>query len=194
MTDVLHLKRFWLYLNKVINNKVFIIIIMKIKILNPYIEEAKRHAFARSHYYGKKVKHKERFNQIIKGKIGEEVVKAALRMEKIPYEVDITEVGQPDRFDLKVKDITLEVKTISADTKFKALVISKYSFDKGKQLDYYILVRIDKDWNIAEVLGYATKKDFLEKSTVKDLKTRLVYTIPIKKLRPFEELLEILKK
>jgi len=167
---------------------------MKIKILKQYIDEAKRHAFARSHYYGKKVKHKERFNQIIKGKIGEEAVKAILRIEKIPHEIDITEIGQPDKFDIKVKNITIEVKTISADTRFRALVISKYSFDKGKQLDYYILVKIDKDWDTAEILGYATKKDFFEKSTVKDLKTRLVYAIPLKKLRPFEELLRILKK
>lgn len=167
---------------------------MKIKILKQYIEEAKRHAFARSHYYGSKVKHKERFNQIIKGKIGEEVVKAALRLEKVPFEVDITDIGQPDRFDLKVKNITIEVKTISADTRFRALVISKSSFDKGKQLDYYILASIDKDWDVGEILGYATKKDFFEKSTVKDLKTRFVYAIPIKTLRPFKELLKILKK
>jgi len=167
---------------------------MKIKILKQYIDEAKRHAFVRLNYYKSKVKHKERFNQIIKGKIGEEAVKAVLRIEKIPHEIDITEIGQADRFDIKVKNITLEVKTISADTRFRALVISKYSFDKGKQLDYYILVEIDKDWDIAEILGYATKKDFFEKSTVKDLKTRLVYAIPIEKLRSFKELLEMLKK
>lgn len=167
---------------------------MKIKILKQYVDEAKRHALARSHYYGKKVKHQERFNQIIKGKIGEEIAKAIFRMEKIPYEVDVTELGQPDKFDIKVKNVTLEVKTISADTRFRALVVSKSSFDKGKQLDYYILVSIDKDWDIAEILGYATKRDFFEKATVKDLKTRFVYAIPIKKLRTFEELLEILKK
>ncbi|MDP2909045.1 MAG: DUF1822 family protein, partial [Nanoarchaeota archaeon] len=74
------------------------------------------------------------------------------------------------------------------------LVISKYSFDRGKKLDYYILVEIDKDWDTAEIIGYATKKDFLENSTVKDLKTRMVYAIPIKSLKPFEELLKIFKK
>lgn len=167
---------------------------MKIKILNQYVDEAKRHAFVRLNYYPGKVEHKERFNQIIKGKIGEEVVKAVLRMEKIPYEVDVTELGQPDRFDIKVKNLTLEVKTISEDTKFRALVVSKSSFDKGKQLDYYILVKIDKDWDVAEILGYATKKDFFEKATVKDLKTRFVYAIPIAELRPFKELLKIFKK
>lgn len=167
---------------------------MKIKILKQYIEEAKNHAFVRLDYYHSKTPNKERFNQIIKGKIGEEIVKASLRMEKIPYEVDITSLGEPDKFDIKVKNITLEVKTISADTKFKALVISKDSFDRGKQLDYYILVELDKDWDVAEIIGYATKKDFLEKSTVEDLKTRIVYALPISKLRPFEELLKILKK
>ncbi len=166
---------------------------MRVKILKQYVEEAKSHAFVRLHYYPGKVKSKERFNQIIKGKIGEEVIKAVLRMEKIPFEVDVTELGEPDRFDVKVEDMTLEVKTISADTKFEALIISKYSFDKGKQLDYYVLVRIDEDWDVAEILGYATKKDFLEKSVVKDLKTRMVYALPITKLRPFEGLLKILK-
>ena len=166
---------------------------MKIKILKQYVEEAKSHAFVRLHHYPGKVEIKERFNQIIKGKIGEEIAKAALRMEKIPYEVDITEPGEPDKFDIRVKNIILEVKTISADTKFKALVISKSSFDKGKQLDYYILVKIDKEWETAEIIGYAAKKDFLEKSKIKDLKTRLVYAIPISMLRPFEELLKILK-
>lgn len=135
---------------------------MKVKILNQYVEEAKSHAFVRLNYYKSKTEDKERFNQIIKGKIGEEIVKAVLRMEKLPYEVDVTKPGEPDRFDIKVNSITLEVKTISADTRFRALVISKYSFDRGKRLDYYILVEIDKDWNIAEILGYATKKDFLK--------------------------------
>ncbi|MDP2906738.1 MAG: hypothetical protein Q8O03_02255 [Nanoarchaeota archaeon] len=69
---------------------------MKIKILKQYVEEAKSHAFVRLDYYPSKVQSKERFNQIIKGKIGEEIVKAALRMEKIPYEVDITKLGEPD--------------------------------------------------------------------------------------------------
>lgn len=167
---------------------------MKIKILKQYVEEAKGHAFVRLNYYKSKVGHKERFNQIIKGKIGEEVVKAVLRMEKVPYEIDVTKIGQADRFDVKVKDVTLEVKTISADTKFRALVINKHSFDKGKHLDYYILVEIDKDWDVAEILGYATKKDIFEKARIKDLKTRFVYAIPIKELRPFEELLKILKE
>lgn len=166
---------------------------MKIKILNQYIEEAKSHAFIRLNYYKSKTIPKERFNQIVKGKLGEEIVKAVLRMEKISYEVDITKLGEPDKFDIKIKNTIIEVKTISADTRFKALVISKYSFDHGKQLDYYILVEIDKDWNIAEIKGYATKKDFFDKSTVKDLKTRVVYAIPIEKLRPFEELLKIIK-
>ena len=167
---------------------------MKIKILKQYVEEAKSHAFVRLDYYPSKVQSKERFNQIIKGKIGEEIVKAALRMEKIPYEVDITKLGEPDKFDIKVKNITLEVKTISADTKFKALIVNKQTFDRGKQLDYYILVRIDKDWSVAEIIGYATKKDFFEKSKVKDLKTRTVYALPLHELRPFEELLNTLKK
>ena len=166
---------------------------MKIKILERYVNEAKRHAFARSHHYKSKTHHQERFNQIIKGKIGEEIIQAVLRIEKIPYELDITEIGQPDRFDIKVKNILLEIKTISADTKFRSLVISKYSFDKGKQLDFYILVEIDKDWDTAEIIGYATKKDFFQKSTVKDLRTRKVYAISLNKLRPFEELLKILK-
>ncbi|MDP2909177.1 MAG: hypothetical protein Q8N77_05205, partial [Nanoarchaeota archaeon] len=86
---------------------------MKIKILNQYIEEAKSHAFVRLNYYKSKTNPKERFNQIVKGKIGEEIVKAVLRMEKIPYEVDITKVGEPDRFDIKIRNITLEIKTIS---------------------------------------------------------------------------------
>lgn len=167
---------------------------MKVKILKQYIEDAKSHAFVRLDYYPSKTQTKEKFNQIIKGKIGEEVVKAALRMEKIPYEVDITKLGEPDKFDLKVKNITIEVKTISADTKFKALIVNKQTFDRGKQLDYYILVRIDKDWEIAEIIGYTTKKDFLENSKTKDLKTRIVYAFPINKLRPFEELLNTLKK
>ncbi|MBM3199895.1 DUF1822 family protein [Candidatus Woesearchaeota archaeon] len=167
---------------------------MKIKILNQYVEDAKNHAFVRLNYYPSKTETKEKFNQIIKGKIGEEVVKAALRMEGIPYEVDITHLGEPDKFDIKVRNITLEVKTISNDTKYRALIINKNSFDQGKQLDYYILVKIDKDWNIAEIIGYATKKDFLQKPVVKDLKTRMVYSIPLKNLRKFEELLDVLKK
>jgi hypothetical protein len=85
------------------------------------------------------------------------------------------------------------VKTISADTKFKALIVNKQTFDRGKQLDYYILVRIDKDWEIAEIIGYATKKDFFEKSKIRDLKTRIVYALPLHELRPFEELLNTLK-
>jgi len=167
---------------------------MKVKILKQYVEEAKAHAFVRLDYYHSKTPTKERFNQIIKGKIGEEIVKAGLRMEKIPYEVDITSLGEPDKFDIKVKDVTLEVKTISADTKFKALIVNKQTFDRGKQSDYYILVRIDKDWEIAEIIGYAAKKEFLQKSKTKDLKTRIVYAFPIDKLRPFEALLKILRK
>lgn len=167
---------------------------MKIKILKQYVEEAKSHAFVRLNYYPGKISDKEKFNQIIKGKIGEEIVKAALRIEKIPFEVDVTNLGEPDRFDIKVNNITLEVKTISADTKFRALIINKQTFDRGKQLDYYILVEIDKDWDVAEILGYATKKDFFEKAEVRDLNTRIVYAIHLQKLRPFEELLKILKK
>lgn len=167
---------------------------MKIKILKQYIEEAKNHAFVRLDYYHSKTPTKERFNQIIKGKIGEEIVKASLRMEKIPYETDITSPGEPDKFDIKVKNITLEVKTISADTKFKALIVNKQTFDRGKQSDYYTLVKIDKDWEVAEIIGYATKKEFLQNAKPKDLKTRIVYAFPINKLRPFEELLNILKK
>ncbi len=167
---------------------------MKIRILKHYIEAAIGHANERSYYYTSKVNHKFRFNNIVKGKIGEEVVKAVLRMRKIPYEVDINKIGEPDRFDLKVRNLTIEIKTISADTKFRAFVISKYSFDKGKQLDYYILTEIDKDWRIAEIKGYATKQDFLNKSKVKKLKTREVYYLSLKELRPFEELLQILIK
>lgn len=166
---------------------------MKIKILKQYVEEAKSHAFVRLDYYHSKTPTKERFNQIIKGKIGEEIIKAALRMEKIAYETDVTSLGEPDKFDSKVKNITLEVKTISADTKFKALIVNKQTFDRGKQLDYYILVRIDKDWEVAEIIGYTTKKEFLQKAKTKDLKTRIVYAFPINQLKPFEELLNLLK-
>jgi len=167
---------------------------MKVKILKKYIDEAKSHALERSHYYGKAVMHYVRFNNIIKGMIGEHIIKAVLRINKIPFEVDFTELGEADRFDIKVKDKLIEVKTISDDTKFKQLVISKYSFDKGKMLDYYVLVEIDKEWEIAEIKGYATKNDFINISKVHDLKTRKVYAIPISKLRPFKQLLEKLKK
>ena len=167
---------------------------MKVKILKKYVDSAKGHAFDRSNYYPGKVVHKVRFNNIIKGKIGEEVVMGLFRMEKIPHKADINEKGTPDRFDVKVKDILIEVKTISADTKYRNLIISKSSFDRGKQLDYYILVEIDKDWNIAEIIGYATKDDFFKKAKTKELGPRVVYSIGLKQLRSFPELLKLLKK
>ena len=171
---------------------------MKIKILKQYVEDAKAHAFERSHYYGnpkypqKMVTHFYRFDNIIRGKTGEEAVKAVFRVEKIPHEVCITEIGEPDQFDIRVGKMTIDVKTITKDS-IRALMVSKEPFDFGRQMDYYILVELEEGREIAEVHGYATKEDF-KKAGVTQSGKRLVYAIPIEKLRPIEELLETLRR
>lgn len=126
------------------------------------------------------------------GKLGEYCVIDFLRQQNISLQEDTTPMDRPDYYDIHSFHSLIDVKTATRPS-VNAIHVTKSTFDRGRRFEFYIGVQLDVKRGKAHIYGYATKKD-IEQAKVRKAGMRYAYYIPLKQLRPIQELVAYLKK
>ena len=177
---------------------------MEIIISQPLEKEAKDYALKSKSYTSNRhdfheggLEAKER--KMFEGKLGEKAIKQFFTELNIKFKEDTTSFDEADFYDFIVysldgKELKVDVKTRTESYHTRTLEMVEQM--KNKPKDIYISVRLHKDTTPykVDIIGYATKEDFLSKNGIENQGYRNNYVLYDNELTNIETLLSNLQK
>lgn len=155
---------------------------------------ARRYTSNRHDFHAGGLSNKQR--KMFEGKLGEKAIEMFFLDNNIPYKEDKTAYYERDDYDFllfyKDKPLKVDVKTRTENFHIRTLEMVEQAESHPKSI--YISVRLYRETNDVEILGWFSYKDMIKKGRIENNGYLDNYVMYDKDLRPIEELYDILTR
>ena len=152
-----------------------------------YANKSKRYTSNRHDFHKGGLSNKRQ--KMFEGKLGEKAVKMFFDDNNINYKEDSTNFDERDDYDFLLENSTcslkIDVKTRTEDFHIRTLEMVEQA--KSHPKDIFISVRLYREINTVELLGWFTFKDMIEKNQIENLGYLDNYVMYDSDLRPMED-------